>query len=383
MAHTAERPHAGEALLVAEGVTLVALDALFRTIAKVAPSLPLPPHCSRTLAGTGDEIDAIVQGISVGVFLLPGLWVLFYHFAALLLHRPQQSLQLCSSSSLKTFTFYGTLLVLVVGLVPMWLDHVVGLTTHPLIWAFEHILENAGARIALCCYWLLVMLLPLQFLQRIAMEGKVAHIIVRKFYHLMAVVMFVPAVLYQTGFLRLAFGIALGAFLILEIVRVYKIPPFGVGIDAFMRAFLDSRDGGPLIISHFSLLLGCALPIWMSDVYGDRPLALFAGLLSLGIGDTMASVVGSRFGRIRIANDSNKTVEGTVAGVGSMLAACILLSPFLPSSPELSTFSMNSTSNGQWASVGIATIVAGLLEAFTTQLDNAFVPLIYFSLLCL
>ena len=37
--------------------------------------------------------------------------------------------------------------------------------------------------------------------------------------------------------------------------------------------------------SHFSLLLGCALPIWMSSGYNDRPLAPFAG-----IGDRMVSV---------------------------------------------------------------------------------------------
>lgn len=43
------------------------------------------------------------------------------------------------------------------------------------------------------------------------------------------------------------------------------------------------------ILSHFSLLLGCALPIWMSSGYNDRPLAPFAGILSLGIGDTMVS----------------------------------------------------------------------------------------------
>lgn len=43
--------------------------------------------------------------------------------------------------------------------------------------------------------------------------------------------------------------------------------------------------------SHFSLLLGCALPIWMSSGYNDRPLAPFSGILSLGIGDTMVSVL--------------------------------------------------------------------------------------------
>lgn len=45
------------------------------------------------------------------------------------------------------------------------------------------------------------------------------------------------------------------------------------------------------LFSHFSLLLGCAFPIWMSSGFNDRPLAPFAGILSLGIGDTMVSVL--------------------------------------------------------------------------------------------
>jgi hypothetical protein len=45
------------------------------------------------------------------------------------------------------------------------------------------------------------------------------------------------------------------------------------------------------VFSHFSLLLGCALPKWMSSGLNDRPLAPFAGILSLGIGDTMVSSV--------------------------------------------------------------------------------------------
>jgi dolichol kinase len=46
----------------------------------------------------------------------------------------------------------------------------------------------------------------------------------------------------------------------------------------------------------------------------DRPLAPYAGILSLGIGDTMASVIGYNFGSVRLSSSSNKTVEGTIAG---------------------------------------------------------------------
>lgn len=50
------------------------------------------------------------------------------------------------------------------------------------------------------------------------------------------------------------------------------------------------------VSSHFSLLLGCALPKWMSSGLNDRPLAPFAGILSLGIGDTMVKELFSYIG---------------------------------------------------------------------------------------
>ena len=65
--------------------------------------------------------------------------------------------------------------------------------------AVDHILEHAGARLALCCYWVLVMLLPLRWLRRLASRKRVAHILVRKYYHLMATAMFAPALVMQVG----------------------------------------------------------------------------------------------------------------------------------------------------------------------------------------
>ncbi|KAI3815936.1 hypothetical protein L1987_15620 [Smallanthus sonchifolius] len=47
---------------------------------------------------------------------------------------------------------------------------------------------------------------------------------------------------------------------------------------------------------HFSLLLGCALPSGCLSGFNDWPLDPFAGILSLGIEDTMASMVGYKYG---------------------------------------------------------------------------------------
>jgi dolichol kinase len=187
--------------------------------------------------------------------------------------------------------------------------------------------------------------------------------------------MFVPALLFDTEFLKLAFGAALAVFLVLEMIRIWRILPFGSLVNQFMKAFTDHRDSEILIISHFSLLLGCAIPIWMSGYLNDRPLAPFAGILSLGIGDTMASLVGHKYGVLRWSKGGKKTIEGTAAGITSMLLACLFLLPWLAWT--------GFTSSQDWISLVIAVILAGLLEAYTTQLDNAFIPLIFYSLLCL
>jgi len=200
------------------------------------------------------------------------------------------------------------------------------------------------------------------------LRKQMARIMIRKGFHIMAVVMFVPALALQADFLRISFALAFGVFVVVEAIRVWRIPPLGEKIHTFLKAFTDSRDSDVLIISHFSLLLGCAIPVWLSST--DRPLTAYAGILSLGIGDTMASVVGYNFGSTRLSSLSKKTWEGTIAGILSIAAASVLLSYMLP------TVSLVG-------SITVAAICAGLVEAFTSQLDNAFVPIVYYSLLAL
>ncbi|CAM8942836.1 unnamed protein product [Rhodiola kirilowii] len=222
-------------------------------------------------------------------------------------------------------------------------------------------------RLSLCFYWVSLICVAVLRFYSISKHSKVERILLRKYYHLMAVCMFLPAVIYQPMFLDLAFGAAMAVFLVLEIIRIWRMWPLGQLVHQFMNAFTDHRDSDILIVSHFSLLLGCALPIWMSSGYNDRPLAPFAGILSLGIGDTMASMVGYKYGVLRWSKAGKKTIEGTAAGITSMLAACLTLLPLLASTGYLVT--------ENWFPLLFAVTVSGLLEAYTAQLDNAFIPL--------
>ncbi|XP_043703459.1 dolichol kinase EVAN-like [Telopea speciosissima] len=240
---------------------------------------------------------------------------------------------------------------------------------------FNFVFTEPLKRLPLCLYWIGVIVVSVFRFYHISKNSKIERILLRKYYHLVAVLMFVPAFIFQPIFIDLAFGVALAVFLALEIIRVWKIWPLWQLVHQFMNAFTDHRDSDILIVSHFSLLLGCALPKWMSSGFNDRPLAPFAGILSLGIGDTMASMVGHKYGVLRWSKTGKKTVEGTAAGITSVLAACSVLLPLLASTGYILS--------EHWFSLLLAVTVSGLLEAYTAQLDNAFIPLVFYSLLCL
>nr|VWO95877.1 Histidine kinase (EC [Ganoderma boninense] len=85
----------------------------------------------------------------------------------------------------------------------------------------------------------------------------------RKFFHALAVVMFVPGIAVDvTG--------AFALFTFAEYVRYFALYPFGAAVHLFMNEFLDSKDGGTAILSHFYLLTGCANSVWFEGSNGKR-----------------------------------------------------------------------------------------------------------------
>ncbi|KAF7795957.1 hypothetical protein EIP86_007126 [Pleurotus ostreatoroseus] len=47
-----------------------------------------------------------------------------------------------------------------------------------------------------------------------------------------------------------------------QYVRYFALYPFGAAVHLFMYEFLDSKDSGTAILSHFYLLTGCANSVW-------------------------------------------------------------------------------------------------------------------------
>jgi dolichol kinase len=93
-------------------------------------------------------------------------------------------------------------------------------------------------------------------------------------------------------------------------------------------------------------------------------LILFAWIL--GIGDSAASIYGSKYGEVKFPN-SKKTVEGMMASIVAQLVFIIFIS-FL--------FNDFYVTTGVIFSVTFSSMV----EALTSQVDNVAVPLIMYLL---
>ncbi|KAF0925134.1 hypothetical protein E2562_015413 [Oryza meyeriana var. granulata] len=323
----------GEAILVSGGLVLYCGDMLAQTLSKMEFSVSSKAFIHTP--GTRSEIATVIQGVLLGLFLLPLSYKSSLQILAYCKKPEKQRTQTVVDRTQKRidcFVFYVSLLVALLLLVPSWTRLVHGFDVHPFVWVFNYIFTDSRERLALCAYWIFVIYVSIRRFYNISKQSKTERILLRKYYHLVAVLIFSPAVIFQSDFLDLAFGAAFAVFLILEMIRVWEIYPLGHIVHQFMNAFTDHRDSEILIVSHFSLLLGCALPKWMSSGFNDRPLTPFAGILSLGIGDTMASMIGYKYGVLRWSKTGKKTIEGTAAGITSVLAACSILVSLLASS---------------------------------------------------
>jgi dolichol kinase len=239
--------------------------------------------------------------------------------------------------------------------------------------------------------WSLLLAVALPLMQLLSSTGLVKQIIIRKGYHVLAIALFLPSLLVDAEMLCLSLAIAFAALVALEAARCVQMPLLGPAVQSFMERFVDSRDSGPVYVTHFTLLLGLAGPIWLSQALRSAAVGpasvsstvgvtdlhvlvcAVAGLMVVGVGDAAASVVGSMYGQVKLFADSSKTLEGTLGAVLCCLAAWLLLLWPLGL--------LSSLSAAQLLNLATSTAWACLLEAATSQLDNLVVPVYYLLLL--
>jgi len=120
-------------------------------------------------------------------------------------------------------------------------------------------------------------------------------------------------------------------------------------------------------LTNIYLLAGVSLPLWLSaDLANDNPLTLLSGVLSIGIGDAFASIIGSKIGQYRLMN-TEKTFEGLIASIVSQFAFIKSLELF------------NLVSNPQKIAVNFSIMIVSTTEVITTQVDNIALPFLMYS----
>ncbi|KAJ7678530.1 hypothetical protein B0H17DRAFT_1235796 [Mycena rosella] len=404
----------GELGLVCFGGTAVFMEFLNITTARIWPITT--PHIKTFRLPTPLVIfqTALIGGSFLTGFLLAPLLVLSRHAAQTPVRRRRRFAPADALRARRRLAgaFYAGALLVVAGPIGLWTRWCLGGGRDPWVWALRWCIARRR-RVALLAYWAALGGVSVagwtrqlarsrrgrrrrrgwalgrrwglrgwggagdasptsalfaasgEFLDRAPTLGLNAR---RKFFHALVVVMFVPGVAFDPAFTHLAFSVAFALFVFAEYVRYFAIYPFGAAVHLFMNEFLDTKDGGTAIVSHFYLLTGCAGALWLE---GPTPLLQFTGVLVLGIGDALASIVGKRHGRHAWSPTTFKTLEGSAAFALSIVASawalrlCGLVAPF--STPRYV----------------LVVALAAVLEALSDQNDNLTLPLYTWSALVL
>ena len=269
-----------------------------------------------------------------------------------------------------------------------------------------------GHHVHLAIYWAGLLIFFIVAAQILANTSGLPKFCVRKIFHLLMILIIVPGLFIQDlfCFTILAIGVALSLFLVLETFRVIAFKNTGEDIiSTYYDKFIDRKETERFwISSNISLLVGCAFPAFLwahwlgqkncistftssgfglnpfssvtchsntgdNDVVFSpvlkalRPLLPHLGWITVGVGDSFAAMVGSRFGRCKWPN-SSRSVEGTFAMYISTFFTSLLVLHY--SGECESPFSYEVL-----LPVSITLAFASLCEAFSSENDNIVLPL--------
>ncbi|KAA8500023.1 Dolichol kinase EVAN [Porphyridium purpureum] len=259
------------------------------------------------------------------------------------------------------------------------------LGAEPFRWLLQFL--SSTRRLVIAAYWLALLGTFVRIVkphERPRMPRTTA----RKLYHILAVLVFVPISVVDPELLQVGAAGAAAVLFLLEVVRCASMPKVSPSLNVFMRALTDERDSGVLITTHMLLLVGCAGPLWVEDrislhaqSFASRSRAL-SGVIAVGVLDSLASFIGVHFGRTPWSAGTPKSVEGSSAGFVGAVACFYAIHCFTSSSPlapipaPLSTrIPLMSSDIRSAAAVALASALAAVFEAHTTQIDNLVLPL--------
>ncbi|AMD19665.1 HCL486Wp [Eremothecium sinecaudum] len=221
-----------------------------------------------------------------------------------------------------------------------------------LIWLLRFIWQSKTRMTILSC-WIasLFLLFPNVFFFKSKMSLNMS----RKIWHFLLLPLVVPSMLIEPEFTSIALAGIMTTFFVVEYFRYMELAPLGTFINSQFYHFADYRDlKGPLIVSYIYLMLGVSFPLLVNQS--------LVGIISLGVGDSLASIVGKNYGRNRWPG-TRKTIEGTVAFVFSTAMFALVAQRYFGAFKGLS--------DGR---IILACVLSGVLEGNSTLNDNLLIP---------
>lgn len=232
-------------------------------------------------------------------------------------------------------------------------------------WLYEYVTQSL-ARTKLLSTWLMLLLgaIPVMFL--LSTSNILSLNMRRKVWHFMLLATLTYPLVQDPQFTSLAILGSSIVFVVFEFLRCTQITFVGRWLHTQLRLFQDDKDlAGPLNLSYIFLLVGTGIPI----AYGlavEDPVSIrsYLGLATLGLGDSVASIVGKNFGKIKWRGGV-KTFEGTLAYIVATFAYFVFVDFYVL--PEASRVN-------NWENMVIVAMVGGVIEGTSTLNDNVLVP---------
>ncbi|KAI4868255.1 hypothetical protein F4820DRAFT_410402 [Hypoxylon rubiginosum] len=217
----------------------------------------------------------------------------------------------------------------------------------------------------------------------------------RKVFHFMMVAMFLPATYVDPTFAALALSIVLALFLLLDLLRASQLPPLSKPLASFLAPYVDGRDlRGPVVISHIFLLIGCAIPLWLSLgslprtgagylegwAVPTREVSMVSGVICVGLGDAAASLIGRRYGQRKWIWGGGKSLEGSLAFAVAVFVGLAAARLWLHVGGWPATDGNSETWGASARKMGVCAATASLTEAVLTGgNDNVIVPVVLWT----
>ncbi|KAK5650634.1 hypothetical protein RI129_001663 [Pyrocoelia pectoralis] len=256
--------------------------------------------------------------------------------------------------------------------------YLITISVLPLLWIMDFLFFDDVARTKMVIYKIICSCTAVLAVNYQISGTEKATPAIRKVFHIFAVAVYLPCLICQCSLIYLASGVVLGIFAMLETMRLLNIPPLGSSLQKGFLTYRDEKDSGIVALTPMYLLIGCSLPLWIHpapcdivDSAGFNLLPIMSGVLAIGVGDTAASVVGTKLGQ-HFWPGTKKTMEGTIGCIASqfIVVYALVCTGFL----DVNNYTLLKSV--------FAIIVGSLVEASTNQIDNIVLPLVLFIILC-